>query len=172
MYQHNMCWDSLLKSLEGEWTDRWSSFGNILWFVLGCSKSLLPSDFSTPTFQPWPLLAPDIPNILQCFRFLRCCSKSWPLLRRYFPHPKSRLPPTCHGTWNSIISSFALMHSDWIKIQVFNGRQSKKMSPSFCWENTSIPRAFTDLNPFFWTIQPPNRLREQSRILKIAQSKR
>lgn len=47
-------------------------------------------------------------------------------------------------------------------VVVFNGRQSKKMSqpchsPSFCWENVSIPRALIDSNPLFWTIQPPNR---------------
>lgn len=62
-------------------------------------------------------------------------------------------------------------------VVVFNGRQSEQMSqvyhsPSFCWGNMSILRAFIDSNPFFWTIQPPNRPSEQNRILKDAQSKR
>ena len=62
-------------------------------------------------------------------------------------------------------------------VVVFNGRQSEQMSQachstSFCWENMSIPRAFIDSNPFFWTIRPPNRPSEQNRIPKKAQSKR
>lgn len=64
-------------------------------------------------------------------------------------------------------------------VKVFNGRQSKKKkksqachSPSFCWENMSIPRVLIDSNPFLGAMQPPNRPSELNRILQNEPSQR
>lgn len=62
------CVETFLKASEREWIDRWSGFGNILWFVLGCSKIF----FYNPSLLS--LFSPNACCLLMSLRFYSASS--------------------------------------------------------------------------------------------------